>query len=115
MLTPGVPLAHFGLPSGGPGRRVVMDGVELGVLPSAFVSAEPNVLALSGDIVQAGDGCAVLADDNGELWRLTSLKQAEELFGRKVRVWGEMTAGGGACGEGLSFSVSHTVYAEPWR
>jgi len=69
--------------------------------------------SLSGEVIDADQGCLVLKTKNDQLWRLAAAPPSGGLLGKSVTVWGTQTAST-ACGAGPSMLVSHAVYAEPW-
>ena len=86
---------------------------KIGILPAQGHNVHQATFALSGNVIDAADGCLVLKTDNDMFWRLAASPPSGELLGKHITVWG-VAIKGGACGDGPSMLVSHAVYAEPW-
>ncbi len=117
-LTPGVPAAHYNLPTRAP-TDITAPTTSTYRLPdynniNPKTDNAPTKISLSGDVVGEKNGCLLLRGENGERWALAAAPGASSLIGKHVTAWGVAGASPGACGAGKTLIVSHAVYAEPW-
>ena len=70
--------------------------------------------SLAGTVIDASENCLTLKTLNDDVWRLRAPQQTRDLVGKTITAWGEPAHSNGECGGGLTFDVSHAVFAEVW-